>query len=185
MNPASRRPSVIRSRARANRCRIGSSHASPSSSPKATADCRLGAVEKVRNWWARATTPASSGAAIIQPTFHPVSEKILPAEPILIVRSAIPGSEASEVKLLAVEHDMLPHFVADHDQVVLARDRGDGLQLVASNSRPAGLCGLLNRIARVSGRNRSLQRLALDPPAGRLQRDLARRCRRPRRIIGA
>ena len=39
-----------------------------------------------------------SGAATIQPTFHPVSEKILPADPTLSVRSAMPGSVASGAK---------------------------------------------------------------------------------------
>ena len=112
----------------AKRSRIGSIHASPSSSPNATAACRLGAVQKVRNWCARATTLASSGAATIHPTFHPVSEKILPAEPILIVRSAMPGSVASGVNGCAVEQDMLPHLVADHDQVMVAGDRGDRLR---------------------------------------------------------
>ena len=62
--------------------RLRSSHR-PRSSPKATAACRLGAEAKVRNWCARAASVAISGAATSQPTFQPVSEKILPAEPHL------------------------------------------------------------------------------------------------------
>ena len=54
----------------------------------------------------------------------------MPAEPILIVRSAMPGSVAIGVKRRAVEHDMLPHLVADDDEVVLAGDGGDRFQLV-------------------------------------------------------
>ena len=37
-----------------------------------------------------------AGVAHIQPTFHPVNEKILPAEPIFTVRSRIPGSAISD-----------------------------------------------------------------------------------------
>ena len=43
-----------------------------------------------------ASTEEIAGAAHIQPTFHPVSEKILPAEPILTVRARIPGCAISE-----------------------------------------------------------------------------------------
>ncbi len=46
---------------------------------------------KVRNWCALPITAASAGGAHTQPTFQPVSEKILPAEPIFTHRSAIPG----------------------------------------------------------------------------------------------
>ncbi len=42
-----------------------------------------------------ATTRNSAGAAITKPTFQPVSPKILPAEPILTVRSRMPGSAIS------------------------------------------------------------------------------------------
>jgi len=38
-------------------------------------------VVKVRNWCCRAIASASAGQAAAQPIFHPVSEKILPAEP--------------------------------------------------------------------------------------------------------
>jgi len=45
------------------------------------------AVVKVRNWCCAAMRSASGGAATAQPIFQPVSEKILPAEPILIERA--------------------------------------------------------------------------------------------------
>ena len=51
---------------------------------------------------------ASSGAATIQPTFHPVSEKILPAEPTLIVRSAMPGKRRERREAPAVEQRHAP-----------------------------------------------------------------------------
>jgi hypothetical protein len=46
----------------------------------------LGEVVNVRKAWALAMAAAIGGAAQAQPTFQPVREKILPAEPILIVR---------------------------------------------------------------------------------------------------
>ena len=138
---------------------------------------RLGAVAEGQELVRPRQRRGISGAAMIQPTFQPVSEKILPAEPILIVRSAIPGSDASGVKCWPSSRHA-PHLVADHDQVVLARDRCDRLQLVAPNSRPSGLCGLLSMIARVFGPTAASSACAFDPPSGRLQRHLARRCRR-------
>ncbi len=108
-------------------------------------------MQKVRNWWARATTPASSGEATIQPTFHPVSEKIFPAEPILITRSAIPGSVASGVNV-APSSEICSHT----SSLITIRSCSTATAAMISsssapNSRPAGLCGLLNRIARVFG----------------------------------
>ena len=46
---------------------------------------------KVRNWCTLAATRSSGGAAQTKPIFQPVSEKILPAEPTLMVRSRMPG----------------------------------------------------------------------------------------------
>ena len=167
------RPSAMRSRARAKRPRIGSIQASPSSRPNATAACKFGAVEKVRNWWARAATLASSGAATIHPTFHPVSEKILPAEPILIVRSAIPGSEASGVKRWPssriCSHTSSAITIRSWSRATAAMASSSS----ASNRRPAGLCGLLNRIARVFGPIAAVELARVDPPQRRAKRDLA------------
>ncbi len=39
--------------------------------------------------------PINAGAAQAQPTFQPVIEKILPADPTLTVRSRMPGSAIS------------------------------------------------------------------------------------------
>jgi len=39
------------------------------------------------NWCAARTAPASSGGPAAQPIFQPVSEKVLPKEEIVIVRS--------------------------------------------------------------------------------------------------
>ncbi len=82
----------------------------PAPCPKATAACRFGAVAKVRNWWARAATAAFSGEATIQPTFQPVSENILPAEPAFRTRSAIPGKrrERSEAARHGAGHAPRP-----------------------------------------------------------------------------
>ena len=54
---------------------------------RSTARCRLGGVVKVRNWCAFANASVSAGAPQAKPTFQPVSENILPAEPIFSVRS--------------------------------------------------------------------------------------------------
>ena len=43
------------------------------------------------NWCALASTRSTFGAAQTKPTFQPVSEKILPAEPIFTQRSRMPG----------------------------------------------------------------------------------------------
>ena len=61
------------------------------------------------------------------------------------------GQRRKRRELPPSSNDMFPHLVADDDQVMVARNCRDRLQLVASNSRPAGLCGLLNMIARVFG----------------------------------
>ena len=50
---------------------------------------------KVRNWCALAMADSRRGAAQTKPTFQPVSENIFPAEPILTVRSAMPGRPIS------------------------------------------------------------------------------------------
>ena len=74
---------------------------------------------KVRNWCAFANTRRMSGAAQTNPTFHPVSEKILPAEPILTVRSRMPRHRYQRDMAEPVENDVLPHFIAKRDRVVL------------------------------------------------------------------
>jgi hypothetical protein len=66
----------------------------------------------------------------IQPTFQPVAPKILPAEPILIVRSAMPGSASSERVRRPSKRTASPDLVADGDKIVLAGDPGEERQLL-------------------------------------------------------
>ena len=40
------------------------------------------------------TAVTRAGGAVTQPTFHPVTEKVLPPEPIVTVRSRMPGNPA-------------------------------------------------------------------------------------------
>ena len=76
-----------------------------------------------------------SGAAQTKPTFQPVSEKILPAEPILTVRSRMPGIAISGTWRTPVEHDVLPHLVANRDRVVLHAKAGEQLQILGGHRR--------------------------------------------------
>ena len=50
---------------------------------------------------------------------------------------------------LPIEQDMLPHFVADDGEVVHRATAATVSNSPASNSRPAGLCGLLSMMTRV------------------------------------
>ncbi len=52
-------------------------------------------VVKVRNWCDFASTFRMCGAAHTKPTFQPVRLKILPAEPILTLRSRMPSSPST------------------------------------------------------------------------------------------
>ena len=49
---------------------------------------------KVRNCLTPRTAAMAGAGPLIQPTFQPVVEKVLPPEEIVRVRSAIPGSVA-------------------------------------------------------------------------------------------
>ena len=90
---------------------------------------------KVRNWCALASTRSRSGAAQTKPTFQPVSEKILPAEPILTVRSRMPGIAISGLMAAAVEHHVLPDLVADGDRVVRYAEVGEQREILAAEDR--------------------------------------------------
>ena len=48
----------------------------------------------VTNWWTARSAAVSGGGAIAQPTFQPVTLKVLPMLSMVIVRSYIPGSVA-------------------------------------------------------------------------------------------
>ena len=144
-------PALIRSRARAKSRRIGASQSSPSASPNVTAACKLGAEAKVRNWCARAASVASSGAAAIHPIFHPVSEKILPADPHLSVRDAMPSIRAKGMNacpsISRCSHTSSLITISSCARATLATASSSP----ASNNRPVGLWGLLKMIARVRG----------------------------------
>ena len=125
---------------------------------------------KVTNWCALAIGSASAGGATIQPTFQPVIEKILPAEPILTIRSAMPGKAAIDVEGAAVEEEMLPDLVGQdrsHPSAIAAA--ASKASSSAPNTRAVGLCGLLNRTSRVRVGERLGQRRFGDPPVGRGQ----------------
>ena len=49
---------------------------------------------KERCWRTERTARMRSVGPVAQPTFHPVNEKLLPALPSVIVRSAMPGRVA-------------------------------------------------------------------------------------------
>jgi len=53
-------------------------------------------LTKVRNCFAVRIALMSSGRAHAHPTFQPVKEKVFAADDIVIVRSAMPASDASE-----------------------------------------------------------------------------------------
>ncbi len=79
-----------------------------------------------------ASTRSSGGAAQTKPTFQPVSEKILPAEPIFTERSRMPGIAISGHMAAPVEHDVLPHLVADRDGVELLAEAREQLEILAA-----------------------------------------------------
>ena len=70
-------------------------YASGSPSASATAGWNGAPLTKVRNCLAVWTAATSSRGPVAQPIFQPVKENVLPAEEIVTVRSAIPGSVAS------------------------------------------------------------------------------------------
>ena len=63
-----------------------------------------------------------------QPIFQPVKLKVLPAELIVSVRSAMPGN-VHERSVLAVEHQVLVDLVGERDEVVLDAQACDRLEL--------------------------------------------------------
>ena len=105
------------------------------------------------------------------PTFQPVSEKILPAEPILTVRSRMPGRAISGTMAVTVEDDMLPDLVADRDRVELDAERGEQVEVGSAERRsPVGFSGLLNSTTLVFGEKASRQHLLVEAPMRRRQR---------------
>lgn len=71
----------------------------------------------------------SSGLAVIQPIFQPVSENVLPAA--ADGDRALPhAGEGREGDVLALEDEVLVDLVGHDQEVAFARERGDGRQLV-------------------------------------------------------
>ena len=65
------------------------------SSPTATACWNGPLLTKVRNCLVVRVASTSGAGPVAHPTFHPVNEKVLPADEIDSVRSAMPGKVAS------------------------------------------------------------------------------------------
>ena len=79
---------------RARSARSPSKYSSGRASAFATAGWNGPLPTNVRNCLTARTAATSSVGPCTQPTFHPVTEKVLPAEEMVSVRSAIPGSVA-------------------------------------------------------------------------------------------
>ena len=122
---------------------------------------------KVTNWCALAIGSASAGGATIQPTFQPVIEKILPAEPTFTTRSAMPGKAASEGRTRPVEEQMLPDLVRQDQRVGAARRRGEQSELLVAE-HPAGRVMRIVEHDQAGARGEGLGKSGLgDPPVGR------------------
>ena len=121
---------------RGSRAFRGSPRGGPRSSPgpaasAAAAPCWSGvAVAKVMNWCAARTAAASSGGAIAQPIFQPVSENVLPKDEIVIVRSRIPGSVAIGTCRPSYTRCSYTSSVMQRTSA-LAAERGHDLELLA------------------------------------------------------
>ncbi len=76
------------------------------------------------------TAATSSAGPCTQPTFQPVTENVLPAEEMVSVRSARPGSDRHRHVRTPVEHHVLVHLVGDDDGVVLGGQRADERELL-------------------------------------------------------
>ena len=68
---------------------------SGSPSPAATAGWKGPEPTKVRNCLSDSAAETASAGPVSQPTFQPVTENVFPPEPIVSVRSAIPGRVAT------------------------------------------------------------------------------------------
>lgn len=92
----------------------------------------------------------SSGVAVTQPTFQPVNENVLPALPMVTVRSRIPGNDA--MGRCSPSKTRCSYT----SSVTTSRSRSTASAATAASSSrvrtvPVGLCGVLRRISRVRG----------------------------------
>ena len=94
VNPASASPAQSRSRPACSVVARPAYTSSGSPSPCATAGWNGPDATKVRNCLTARTASTSSRGPCTQPTFQPVTENVLPADEMVSVRSAIPGSVA-------------------------------------------------------------------------------------------
>jgi len=69
---------------------------------------------------------------------------------------------------------MLPHFIADHDQVMRAGNRSDALHLFAAEQPSSGIVRIVEQDRPRFVRDRRFERISVDPPFGRLEPYLAR-----------
>ena len=105
-------------------------------------------MAKVRNWCAARTPAVSGGGAIAQPIFQPVSEKVLPSDESVTVRSAMPSSVARQ---------MCSPWKTSRSYTSSVRAITSCLRhraaIRSSSARlktlPVGLCGVLTRMTRV------------------------------------
>ena len=100
------------------------------------------------------TAATSARGPVAQPIFQPVTENVLPAEEIVSVRSAIPGSVASGTCSRPSNDQVLVDLVGDGEHVALAAVRRRSAPAPrALNTLPVGLCGELSSTSRVRGEN--------------------------------
>ena len=76
-------------------------------------------------------------------------------------------------EVLPVEQQMLPHFIADDDQLMLARDARHRLQLGGVEQPSGRIVRIVEDDCASPGRDRRFDRRMLYPPSRRRQRDLA------------
>ncbi|CAM5729119.1 hypothetical protein STENM223S_07653 [Streptomyces tendae] len=103
----------------------------------------------VRYCLAERTAVTSAGAAVTQPTFQPVKENVLPAEPMVTVRSRMPGKDASGMCSAASKTRC-----SYTSSVTTSRSRSTASSAIAVSSWrvrtvPVGLCGVFSSSSRV------------------------------------
>ncbi len=104
----------------------------------------------MRNCFAERTAATSSAGAVIQPTFQPVNEKVLPAEEMVTVRSRMPGKPARG------RWEPSKTRCSYTSSVTTSRSRSTARAAMAVSSSavrtvPVGLCGVFSRSSRVRG----------------------------------
>ena len=113
---------------------------------------------KVTNWCTVRTAADSAGDAIAQPTFQPVTLKVLPMLPMVMVRSAISGSVA--IGTCAAPSNRISQYTSS--LITSTSWRRQSTAMVSSSARentlPVGLWGVFRISARVRGPNAAASR---------------------------